>query len=139
MNSITLTQIVKTKPEETKPLVVDIDTISVSHSLKNGTRIVKHLPVRREYVVKETKDQINDMIEHAYAQDIPPQYDYNKDLSILIKVTDDKALEIKYKSDEYDYNYYTNNFLVIVKDNIIIREISINKIIDVCYNNKENE
>ena len=140
MNKITLTQIVKNNPEETKPLVLDPIDISIRHTLKNGTCIVKRYPVRREYVVKETKDQISDMIEKAYEQeDAQPQYDFNRDLSIAVKITDTKAGELEYEADEYDYVYYNDSFLVIVKDNIIIREISIGKIIDVAYDKKEEK
>lgn len=134
---ITLTQIVKSNPEETKPLVVDPNDISIQHTLKTGTRIVKRRPVRIEYVVKETKEQISDIIEKAYEQeDAQPQYDFNRNLSILIKLLDTKSAQIDYTSDEYDYVYYNDKFLVIVKDNIIIREISISKIIDIKYDIK---
>ena len=140
MNTITLTQIIKSNPEETKPLVVDPNDISIRHTLKNGTCIVKRRPVRIEYVVKETKEQISDIIEKAYEQeDAQPQYDFNRDLSIAVKITDTKAGELEYESDEYDYVYYTDKFLVIVKDNTIIREISIGKIIDVAYDKKEEK
>ena len=138
MENIILTQIVKTKPEEvTKPLEVSPDDISILSASKTGTYIIKRDPVRREYVVKETKDEINDMIENAYAEydaeSQPPQYDFNRDLSIMIKITDTKAVEIAYKSDEYDSFYYNDRFLVIIKDNVVIREISIGKIIDISY------
>lgn len=140
MYTITLTQIVKNNPEETKPLVVDPNDISIQHTLKNGTRIVKKRPVRIEYVVKETKEQISDMIEKMYEQvDAEPQYDFNRDLSIDIKLTDDKVAEIKYKADEYDYTKYNDKFLLIVKDNIIIREVAISRIIDVKYDVKEEK
>lgn len=139
MKNITLTQIVKNNPEETKPLVVNTDDISV-YSRKGKTYVKKRYPVTREYIVKETEDEINDMIENVYNQEyVEPQYDFSRDLSIAIKITDTKAGEIEYKSNEYDYTYYTDYFLVIIKDNIIIREISINKIIDIVYNNKEEE
>ena len=138
---ITLTQIVKNKPEEvTKPLVIDPNDLSVRRTLKNGTRIAKVRPIYIEYVVKETKEEISDMIEKMYEQeDAQPQYDFNRDISIAIKITDTKAGEIEYESNEYDYFYYNNKFLVIVKDNIIIREISIGKIIDISYNKKEEK
>ncbi len=138
--NITLTQIVKSNPEETKPLVLDPNDISIQHTLKTGTRIVKRHPVRIEYVVKETKEQISDIIEKAYEQeDAQPQYDFNRDLSILIKLSDTKAVQIEYTSEEYDSFYYTDRFLVIVKDNIIIREMAISKIIAVSYNKKEEK
>lgn len=140
MYTITLTQIVKNNPDETKPLVVDPNDISIQHTLKNGTRIVKKRPVRIEYVVKETKEQISDMIEKMYEQvDAEPQYDFNRDLLIDIKLTDDKVAEIKYKADEYDYTKYNDKFLLIVKDNIIIREVAISRIIDVKYDVKEEK
>ena len=140
MNSITLTQIVKNNPEETKPLVVEADNISVLRREKGRTYIVKRLPVRREYIVKETEDEINDMIENIYNQEyVEPQYDFDRDLSITIKLTDDRYGKIQYKSNEYDYTYFTDDFLVIVKDNIIIKQISIGKIIDISYNKKEKE
>lgn len=138
MNTITLTQIIKTNPEETKPLVLDADEISI-YSRKGKTYVKKHYPVVREYIVKETEDDIKDMIENVYTKSQPPQYDFSRDLSIAIKITDTKAGEIEYKSNEYDYTYYNDKFLVIVKDNIIIRQISIGKIIDIAYNNKEEE
>lgn len=138
MNTITLTQIIKSNPEETKPLVVDPNDISIRHTVKNGTCIVKRYPVMREYIVKETKNQISDMIEKAYEQeDAQPQYDFNRDLLILMKLSDTKAVHIEYTSDEYDSFYYTDRFLVIVKDGIIIREMAISKIIAVSYNKKE--
>ena len=138
MKNIILTQIVKTKPEEvTKPLVVNPDDISILSSSKTGTCILKRRPVSRDYVVKETKDEINDMIENAYAEyeaeSQPPHYDFDRDLSIAIKLTDDRYGKIQYKSNEYDYTYFTNDFLAIVKDNIIIRQLSIGKIIDISY------
>ena len=140
MKSIILTQIIKTKPElVTKPLEINPDDITILSSSKTGTCILKRFPVSREYVVKETKDEINDMIEDAYAEyeaeSQPPHYDFSRDLSIMIKMTDTKAVEIAYKSDEYDSFYYDNygRFLVIIKDNVVIREISIGKIIDVSY------
>ena len=140
MKTITLTQIIKNNPEETKPLVVDANNISVLRREKGGTCIVKRRPVRREYIVKETEDEINDMIENVYNQEfVEPQYDFDRDLSIVIKVTDVKAAELEYCYDEYDYTYLTDDFLVIVKDNIIIRQISIGKIIDIAYNKKEEE
>ena len=140
MYTITLTQIIKNNPEEVKPLVVDPNDISIQHTLKNGTRIVKKRPVRIEYVVKETKEQISDMIEKMYEQvDAEPQYDFNRNLTIDIKLTDDKVAEIKYKVDEYDYTKYNDKFLVIVKDNIIIREVAISRIIDVKYDVKEGK
>lgn len=138
MNTITLTQIVKNNPEETKPLVVDADDISI-YSRKGKTYVKKHYPVTREYIVKETEDKIKDMIENVYTKSQPPQYDFSRDLLIGIKVTDDRARDIMFKSDEYDYTYYTDDFLVIVKDGIIIRELSINKIIDIRYYNKEEK
>lgn len=138
MNKITLTQIVKNNPEETKPLVVDPEDINV-YSRKDKTYIKKHYPVLREYMVKENENEINDMIENAYAKSQPPQYDFNRDLSILIKLSDTKAVQIDYTSDEYDSFYYTDRFLVIVKDNIIIREIAIGKIIAISYNKKEEK
>lgn len=138
MNTITLTQIIKTNPEETKPLVVDADDISI-YSRKGKTYVKKHYPVTREYIVKETEDKIKDMIENVYTKSQPPQYDFSRDLLIGIKVTDDRARDIMFKSDEYDYTYYTDDFLVIVKDGIIIRELSINKIIDIRYYNKEEK
>lgn len=146
MKNIILTQIVKTKPElVTKPLEVNPDDISILSSSKTGTCILKRRPVSREYVVKETKDEINDMMENVYAEyeteSQPPHYDLNRDLSIMIKMTDTKAVEIAYKSDEYDNFYYDNygRFLVIIKDNVIIREISIGKIIDVSYIKNDEE
>lgn len=140
MYSIILTQIVKNNPEETKPLVVDPNDISVQRTVKNGTRIVKRSPVRIEYVVKETKEQISDKIEKMYEQvDAEPQYDFNRDLTIDIKLTDNKIAEIKYKADEYDYTKYNTKFLLIVKDNIIIREVAISRIIDVKYDDKEEK
>ncbi len=139
MKTITLTQIIKSNPEETKPLVVDVDAISVS-SRKGKTYVTKCYPVRREYIVKETEDEINDMIENVYNQEyVEPQYDFDRDLSIAIKLTDDRYGKIQYKSNEYDYTYFTNDFLAIVKDNIIIRQLSIGKIIDISYNKKEKE
>lgn len=144
MENIILTQIVKTKPEEvTKPLEINPDDISILSASKTGTYIIKRYPVRREYIVKETKDEINDMIENAYAEHEaefqPPQYDFNRDLSIMIKITDNKAVEIAYKSDEYDSFYYNDRFLVIIKDNVVIREISIGKIIDISYIKNDEE
>ena len=131
--NITLTQIVKTKPEEeTKPLIVNPNEIAVW--TRDGiTYIQKQFP-RRNYVVKETEDEIYDMIEAAQ-----PQYDYDRELCIAIQITYDRLRDIKYKSNEYDYTYYDDDFLVIVKDNIIIREIPIDKIIDIRYYNKEEE
>ena len=143
MKSITLTQIVKTKPEEvTKPLVVNPDDIFIRS--KNGkTCVIKRRPVERKYIVKETEDEIKDMIENAYveyeAESQPPHYDFSRDLSIMIKITDTKAVEISYKSDEYDSFYYNNTFLVIIKNNIVIREISIGKIIDISYIKNDEE
>lgn len=146
MKNIILTQIVKTKPElVTKPLEVNPDDISILSASKNGTCILKRRPVSREYVVKETKDEINDMMENVYAEYEaecqPPHYDFSRDLSIMIKMTDTKAVEISYKSDEYDSFYYDNygRFLVIIKDNVVIREISIGKIIDISYINNDEE
>lgn len=130
MNNITLTQIIKSNPEETKPLIVDPNEIAV-WTRDGVTHIQKQFP-RREYIVKETEDEIYDMIEDAQ-----PQYDYKKDLSITIKLTYDRYGKIQYKSNEYDYTYFTDDFLVILKDNIIIRQISIDKIIDIAYNKKE--
>lgn len=138
MNNITLTQIVKNNPEETKQIVLNPEDISV-YSKKGKTIIKKYYPTRKEYIVKETEDEINDMIENAYTESQPPQYDFNRDLSITIKITDTKYKEIEYSSDEYDYIYYNDNFLVIIKDNIVIREISIGKIIFVSYNKKEEK
>lgn len=138
MNSITLTQIVKRNPEETKPLVVDPNSICVLRREKGGTCIVKYHPVRRQYVVKETEDEINDMIENVYNQEyVEAKHDFNRDLSISIILTSDRYGKIQYKSNEYDYTYFTDDFLVIVKDNIIIKQISIGKIIDISYNKKE--
>lgn len=140
MTSITLTQIIKSKPEETKPLVVDANDIGVLRREKGGTCIVKRRPVRREYIVKETEDEINDMIEKIYNQEhVEPQYDFDRDLSITVKLTDDRYGKIQYKSNGYDYTYFTDDFLVIVKDNIIIKQISIGKIIDISYNKKDEE
>lgn len=125
MNTITLTQITKSNPEETKPLVVDPHDISV-YSSKGKTYIKKRYPISREYIVKETKDEVMDMIEKVYEQeDAQPQYDFSRDLLITIKLTDTNVRKLDYESDEYDYVYYTDKFLVIVKDNIIIREISV--------------
>lgn len=138
MNNITLTQIVKNNPEETKQIVVNPEDISV-YSRKGKTFIKKYYPTKREYIVKETEDEINNMIENAYAESQPPQYDFNRDLSITIKITDTEYKEIEYSSDEYDYIYYNDKFLVIIKDNIVIREISIGKIIFISYNKKEEK
>lgn len=138
MNNITLTQIVKNNPEETRQIIFDPEDISM-RSIRGKTHVTKHYPITREYIVKETEDEINDMIENAYRDSQPPQYDFNRDLSITIKLTDTEYKEIEYSSDEYDYNYYDDNFLVIIKDNIVIREISIGKIICVSYNNKEQK
>ena len=141
--TLTLTQIVKAKPEEeTKPLVVNGNDISIRS--KNGkTYVTKHHPVERRYIVKESEDEIKDMIENAYAEhkaeSQPPHYDFSRDLSILVKITDDIVIEIEYDSDEYDSFYYNNTFLVIIKDNIVIREISKGKIISVSYNKKEEK
>nr|DAP72518.1 MAG TPA: Flagellar and Swarming motility protein [Caudoviricetes sp.] len=143
MKNIILTQIVKTKPEEvTKPLEVNPDDISIRS--KNGkTYVTKHHPIERRYIVKETEEEIKDIIENAYAEykeeSQPPHYDFNRDLSIMIKITDTKAVEIAYKSDEYDSFYYNNRFLVIIKDNVVIREISIGKIIDISYIKNDEE
>lgn len=140
--NITLTQIVKTKPEEeTKPLVLDASDITI-FSRKGKTYVKKHYPVSREYIVKETEDEINDMIENAYSKEhqyIEPQYDFNRDLSITVKLTYDRYGKIQYGSNGYDYTYFTDDFLVVVKDNIIIKQISIHKIIDISYNKKEEE
>ena len=137
MNNITLTQIVKNNPKETKQIELNPEDISI-YSKKGKTFITKHYPTRREYIVKETEDEIKDMIENAYTES-QPQYDFNRDLSITIKITDTKYKEIEYSSDEYDYIYYNDNFLVIIKDNIVIREISIGKIIFVSYNKKQEK
>ena len=80
------------------------------------------------------------MIENIYNQEhIEPKYDFNRDLSISIILTSDRYAKIHYKSNEYDYTYFTDDFLVIVKDNIIIKQISIGKIIDIAYNKKEEK
>lgn len=140
MSTITLTQIVKNNPEETKPLVVDANDIGVLRREIGKTYIVKRRPVRREYVVKESADEINDMIENIYNQEnIEPKYDFGRDLSISIILTSDRYGKIKYKSNEYDYIRFTDDFLLIVKDNIIIKQISIGKIIDISYNKKEEK
>lgn len=143
MKNIILTQIVKTKPElVTKPLEVDPDDIRI-RSKNDKTYVTKFHPVERRYIVKETEEEIKDMIENAYdeyeAESQPPHYDFSRDLSIMIKMTDTKAVEIVYKSDEYDSFYYNNIFLVIIKDNVVIREISIGKIIDVSYIKNDEE
>lgn len=132
MNNITLTQIIKNNPEETKPLVVNANEIAVW--TKNGlTYIQKQFP-RRNYIVKETEDEIYDMIEDAQ-----PQYDFDRNLSITIKLTYDRYGKIQYGPNGYDYTYFTDDFLVVVKDNVIIKQISIAKIIDISYNKKEKE
>lgn len=138
MNNITLTQIVKNNPEETRQIVLNPEDIYV-HSIRGKTIVKKSYPIPREYIVKETEDEINDMIENAYRDSQEPQYDFNRDLSITIKLTDTEYKEIEYSSDEYDYIYYDDKFLVIIKDNIVLREISIGKIICVSYNNKEQK
>lgn len=145
MKNIILTQIVKTKPElVTKPLEVNPDDIRI-RSKNDKTYVTKFHPVERRYIVKETEEEIKDMIENAYdeyeAESQPPHYDFSRDLSIMIKMTDTKAVEIVYKSDEYDRFYYDNygRFLVIIKDNVVIREISIGKIIDVSYIKNDEE
>ena len=132
MKTITLTQIVKNNPEETKPLVVNPNEIAVW--TRDGiTHIQKQFP-RREYIVEETEDEIYDMIEDAQ-----PQYDFDRNLSITIKLTYDRYGKIQYGPNGYDYTYFTDEFLVVVKDNIIIKQISIHKIIDISYNKKEEE
>lgn len=138
MNNITLTQIVKNNPEETRQIVLNPEDIYV-RSIRGKTIVKKSYPIPREYIVKETEDEINDMIENAYSDSQQPQYDFNRDLSITIKLTDTEYKEIEYSSDEYDYIYYDDKFLVIIKDNIVLREISIGKIICVSYNNKEQK
>lgn len=139
MNNITLTQIVKNNPEETRQIVLNPKDILYVRSMRGKTIVKKSYPTSREYIVKETEDEVKDMIENAYSDSQQPQYDFNRDLSITIKLTDTEYKEIEYSSDEYDYIYYDDKFLVIIKDNIVLREISIGKIICVSYNKKEQK
>lgn len=65
-----------------------------------------------------------------------PVYKNNKDVIITIKMTDSETIRILFRKDDYDYIYRRDNrFMMIVKNNVIVREINWGRIIDILYVN----
>lgn len=63
-----------------------------------------------------------------------PVYKNNKDVIITIKMTDSETIRILFRKDDYDYIYRRDNrFMMIVKNNVIVREINWGRIIDILY------
>lgn len=51
-------------------------------------------------------------------------------------MTDSETIRILFRKDDYDYIYRRDNrFMMIVKNNVIVREINWGRIIDILYVN----
>lgn len=107
------------------------------HSIKDKSEGGSTLKYRGRYIdVLESKKEIGDIISEASNKERNPVYKNNKDVIFTVKMTDSETGSILFRKDDYDYIIRNNdNFIIIVKDNVIVREINWNRIIDILYVN----
>ena len=105
------------------------------HSIKNKKGGGSTIEYDGRFIdVLETKEEIEDIINDCNAEQGIPVYKNNKDVIITIKMTDSETITILFRKDDYDYIYRrSNGFMMIVKNNVIVREIDWGRIIDILY------
>ena len=105
------------------------------HSIKNKNGGGSTIEYNGRFIdVLETKEEIEEIINECNAEQGLPVYKNNKDVIITIKMTDSETMTILFRKDDYDYIYRrSNGFMMIVKNNVIVREIDWGRIIDILY------
>lgn len=128
---IDLTEIVKrTGAKRTLTIIV-----KELHSIKDRSEGGSTIEYSGRFIdVVESKQEIEEIINEYNAERSLPVYKNNKDVIITIKMTDSETIRILFRKDDYDYIYRRDNrFMMIVKNNVIVREINWRRIIDILY------
>lgn len=105
------------------------------HSIKDRSEGGSTIEYSGRFIdVVESKQEIEEIINEYNAKESLPVYKNNKDVIITIKMTDSETIRILFRKDDYDYIYRRDNrFMMIVKNNVIVREINWGRIIDILY------
>lgn len=128
---IKLTQIVPGTGAKTTLRVRPGGLYSIKNKRGGGSTIEYN---GRFYDVVETKEEIECIILEKTEEERNPVYKNNKDVIITIKMTDSETMTILFRKDDYDYiDYRDNKFIIIIKDNVIVRKINSSRIIDILY------
>lgn len=128
---IDLTELVKRTGAKRTLTIIPEELYSIKDRSEGGSTIEYN---GRFIDVVESKQEIEEIINEYNAERSLPVYKNNKDVIITIKMTDSETIRILFRKDDYDYIYRRDNgFMMIVKNNVIIREINWGRIIDILY------
>ncbi len=128
---IDLTELVKRTGAKRTLTIIPEELHSIKDRIEGGSTLEYN---GRFIDVVESKQEIEEIINEYNAERNLPVYKNNKDVIITIKMTDSETIRILFRKDDYDYIYRRDNrFMMIVKNNVIVREINWGRIIDILY------